>query len=458
MPSSTTPYHAVHREQHADQVLETSPPVHARQDPDRHDRALAKLALPGTVNEEGQITAPTARTDNNDSAPKAGPVPLAARARLHPPSAHLVTTRQRAEVTKALAHTVTAPGTLSTYEDTGHAKTLDPLQTPGVLVINDIQHITAPELDYLRLLVDTPTTQTSLALSRADAERTLARAPALATHILTWHHTPRPEPAQDPGALRLFHPLWHTATDTNLLHADETLSAATTEPETADYPGARHNDRFEITDEVRALLAHCHGNASALHPELVTHTKTTAETKPTDANTPAADPDSPLPTTTPVPSGTPPAAIPLPNPVPSLSTFLRTVRRDLTAGKRADYRKGPETARALDVSDKHPRTRPNHIWETDHLQAPLRVESDDDLVHPYVTWFTDCATKTVTGLAINPGHPTQASTLAALRSAALRTKPYGLLGRRPEQVRIDRGKDLPPHHHHRHRSPRHHRR
>ncbi|MEV6027783.1 Mu transposase C-terminal domain-containing protein [Streptomyces sp. NPDC052036] len=218
------------------------------------------------------------------------------------------------------------------------------------------------------------------------------------------------------------------------------LAAAAAQPETAARPGARHSDRFEITDEVRVLLAYWHGNASAVHRELVARARTTAGTKPPEPGTAAAEPGSPPAAF--LPGGAPVAAVPLLDPVPSLSTFLRAVRRDLTAGERAGYRKGPEAARALDVFGKRPRAWRNHAWEADHVQAPLRVEADGELVRPYVTWFIDCATKAVTGLAVTPGCPTRASILAALRSAVLRSDPYGPFGGRPEQVRIDRGKDF----------------
>jgi putative transposase len=89
-----------------------------------------------------------------------------------------------------------------------------------------------------------------------------------------------------------------------------------------------------------------------------------------------------------------------------------------------------------------PRTWRNHVWEGDHVQAPLRVLVDGELMRPYVTWFIDCATKAVTGVAVTPGCPSRASILAALRSAVLRTGPYGPIGGRPESVRIDRGKDF----------------
>jgi type II secretory pathway predicted ATPase ExeA len=57
---------------------------------------------------------------------------------------------------------------------------LDALAPPGVLVIDDVQRIAAPELDYLRLLADAPTTHTSLVLH--------GQAPNAPSHVLS----PRP--------------------------------------------------------------------------------------------------------------------------------------------------------------------------------------------------------------------------------------------------------------------------
>ncbi|MGW6898990.1 Mu transposase C-terminal domain-containing protein [Streptomyces sp. NPDC054919] len=212
------------------------------------------------------------------------------------------------------------------------------------------------------------------------------------------------------------------------------LADATTSPDSAARPGGRRNVRFEITPEIRVLLAYWHGNASAVHRELAARAAAPADNPP-----PAPPSNSPGPV---IPGGAPPVAVPMLDPMPSLATFLRAMRRDLTTGERAGYRKGPDAARAHDVFGKRPRTWRNHVWEADHVQAPLRVDADGDLVHPYVTWFIDCATKTITGLAITPGYPTRASILAALRSAVLRTHPYGPAGGLPEQVRFDRGKDF----------------
>ncbi|MFF4829855.1 hypothetical protein [Streptomyces sp. NPDC001312] len=61
---------------------------------------------------------------------------------------------------------------------------------------------------------------------------------------------------------------------------------------------------------------------------------------------------------------------------------------------------------------------------------------------PWITWFTDCATNGITGVAVTPGDPSRESVLAALRSAVLREDPYGPFGGLPEKVRVDRGKDF----------------
>ncbi|MEV6027784.1 ATP-binding protein [Streptomyces sp. NPDC052036] len=301
VPSLATLYRVVRAEQRAGRVLEVSRPF--RMDPVVYDRALAELALPGTVDETGRRPEPDAvgEPESDDLTEQAESSPFAGGARLYAPGAHLVSTCQLAEVTEALAHTVAARGVLCVYGDTGHGKTvavhqavrrlprrvpvrralvavkpalpqlraallaafglpgkaltsrtdaadrvlLEALSAPGVLVIDDVQRIAAPELDYLRLLVDAPTTQTSFVLCGAGAERTLARAPALASRILTWQHTSRLEAASVPGVLRLFHPLWHTATDADLLHADETC--------------ARGNFRTwaKITSHAYASLSRC---------------------------------------------------------------------------------------------------------------------------------------------------------------------------------------------------------
>lgn len=282
VPALTTLHDAIRREKQAGRTLAISRPAHARRAPERYDRALAELALPGTVDESGRPTAPTANNPGQDGGTpeQPGPPPFGHGARLYAPGARMVSTLQLGDVTECLAHTVAARGVLCVYGDTGHGKTvavdqalrqlprrvpvhralvavkpalpqlraalltafglpataltnrtdaadrtlLEALQVPGVLVIDDVQRIAAPELDYLRLLIDAPTTQTSLVLCGADAERTLARAPALASRILTWQHLPRLTSSQVPGVLRLFHPLWDTAEEADLLHADTTCA------------------------------------------------------------------------------------------------------------------------------------------------------------------------------------------------------------------------------------------
>lgn len=159
------------------------------------------------------------------------------------------------------------------------------------------------------------------------------------------------------------------------------LAEASRSPRAALCPGERSSDRFEITREIRVLLAYWHGNASAVHRRLVAR----AETGPhgTDGQ------PTPAPESAALPAGARPTAVPLLNPVPSLSTFLRAVRRDLTAGERAGLASGPDAARAHDVFGERAASWRNHVGETDHVQAPLPVNADGDLVRPWATWFID---------------------------------------------------------------------
>jgi hypothetical protein len=305
LPSLSTLYHAANRERRAGRVLDLARPNYARVDPASYDRALAELALPGTIDEAGQATTDPAPKDDAESADPASTSPFTDGVRLYVPGAYVVSTQQLGAVTEALAHTVAARGIVCVYGDPGHGKTvavhqalrllprrtpvhralvavkpalpqlraalltafglpataltnrtdaadralLQAFQAPGVLVIDDVQRIAAPELDYLRLLVAAPTTQTSLILCGAGAERTLARAPALASRVLTWQQVPRLDTGQVPAVLRLFHPLWDAAIDADLLHADATW--------------AKGNFRTwaKITSHVYAALAR--------HPETV---------------------------------------------------------------------------------------------------------------------------------------------------------------------------------------------
>ncbi|MFF7724900.1 Mu transposase C-terminal domain-containing protein [Streptomyces luteogriseus] len=209
------------------------------------------------------------------------------------------------------------------------------------------------------------------------------------------------------------------------------LAEASRSPRAAIRPGERGGGRFEITGEIRVLLAYWHGNASAVHRQLVARAE----------NSSHAGPATPRGSVAP-PGGAPLAAVPLLEPVPSLSTFLRAVRRDLTAGERAGLAAGADAARAHDVFAQRALSWRNHVWEADHVQAPLLVDADGDLVRPWVTWFIDTATKVITGTAVTPGTPSRASVLAALRAAVLREDPYGPAGGTPEEVRVDRGKDF----------------
>ncbi|WP_436847079.1 integrase catalytic domain-containing protein, partial [Streptomyces atratus] len=118
------------------------------------------------------------------------------------------------------------------------------------------------------------------------------------------------------------------------------------------------------------------------------------------------------------------------------------VSRESDREGRAGLAGGEREARRHDVFLARPRGWRNQVWETDHVQAPVLVGVEGTSRRPWITWFTDCATNAITGVAVTPVHPSRESVLAALRSAVLREDPYGPFGGLPEKVRVDRGKDF----------------
>lgn len=187
------------------------------------------------------------------------------------------------------------------------------------------------------------------------------------------------------------------------------LAAAECDESAAAEPGARaqSRDRFTVTSEVRRLLALWKGNVAAVHRELT-------------ARAVRGEGEQP----------------------PSIPTLHRAIQRDLTPGERAGLAKGERAARKHDVFLARPRGWRNQAWETDHMQAPVLIDVDGTARRPWITWFTDCATNAITGVAVTPVHPSRESVLSALRSALLREDPYGPFGGLPEKVRVDRGKDF----------------
>ncbi|MGW1950796.1 hypothetical protein ACWCRC_41870, partial [Streptomyces sp. NPDC001940] len=146
------------------------------------------------------------------------------------------------------------------------------------------------------------------------------------------------------------------------------LAAAERDESAAVEPGARarSRDRFTVTPEVRRLLALWKGNVVAIHRELNARA---------------------------VRGGEPP---------PSIPTLHRAIQRDLTPGERAGLAGRERAARKHDVLLARPRGWRNKVWETDHMQAPVLVDVDGKARRPWIRWFTDCATKAITGVAVRP--------------------------------------------------------
>ncbi|MCX4500638.1 ISNCY family transposase [Streptomyces sp. NBC_01728] len=168
------------------------------------------------------------------------------------------------------------------------------------------------------------------------------------------------------------------------------------------------SSHFTVTTEVRRLLALWGGNASRVHAELVQRA--------------ADDPNAPA--------------------VPSLSTLHRAIRRDLTRGERAGLKSGEAARRAHDVFGQRPPTHRNAAWEGDHKHVPVEVDVEGELATPWVTWFIDCATKAITGVAVTAHAPSRDAVLASLRIAITRSEPFGPVGGLPGQIRVDRGKEF----------------
>ncbi|MBT2530134.1 transposase [Streptomyces sp. ISL-99] len=129
-------------------------------------------------------------------------------------------------------------------------------------------------------------------------------------------------------------------------------------------------------------------------------------------------------------------------PMPTLATFHRAVNRALTPGLRAGLRKGENARRAYDVAGKRKRHHRNYAWETDHVEASVKVRIDGHIRKPWITFFVDCATSAICGLAITPQRPSREAVLVAIRDAVLIDEHHGPFGGIPDRVRVDGGKEF----------------
>lgn len=120
---------------------------------------------------------------------------------------------------------------------------------------------------------------------------------------------------------------------------------------------------------------------------------------------------------------------------PSIPTLHRAIRRDLTPGERTGLAGGEREACKHDEFLARTRGWPEPgVGDRPHAD-PGAGRCDGKPPRPSITWFTDCATNAITGVAVTPGHPSRKSVLAALRSADLRDGPHRRCGARFVMVR-----------------------
>uniref|UniRef100_A0AAU1UMF7 Mu transposase C-terminal domain-containing protein n=2 Tax=Streptomyces sp. NBC_00119 TaxID=2975659 RepID=A0AAU1UMF7_9ACTN len=164
--------------------------------------------------------------------------------------------------------------------------------------------------------------------------------------------------------------------------------------------------RFELSEHMLTAVARWCGNATAAWRELKTN----------------PHPDDP--------------------PLPALPTFHGAVTRALSPGQRAGLRAGEKARRALDVHGQRERHHRNYAWETDHVEASVKVRIDGHLRKPWITFFIDCAHSAICGLAITPQRPSREAVLVAIRDAVLIDDHHGPFGGIPDYIRVDGGKEF----------------
>ncbi|MEV6857514.1 Mu transposase C-terminal domain-containing protein [Streptomyces microflavus] len=130
------------------------------------------------------------------------------------------------------------------------------------------------------------------------------------------------------------------------------------------------------------------------------------------------------------------------HPVPSLPTFHRATNRALTPGMRAGLRGGEKARRAFDVAGERDRHHRNYAWETDHVEASVKVRVAGHIRKPWITFFIDCAASAICGLAITPQRPSREAVLVAIRDAVLIDEHHGPFGGIPTYLRVDGGKEF----------------
>lgn len=98
---------------------------------------------------------------------------------------------------------------------------VDALRQPRVLVLDELQRLPGPALEFPRGLWCRPDTGPALLLAGAGSEQALRPEPALASRVLTWELVPRLGPCEVAIGVAAFHPLWGNVTADDVAWVDE---------------------------------------------------------------------------------------------------------------------------------------------------------------------------------------------------------------------------------------------
>ncbi|MEU6807684.1 AAA family ATPase [Streptomyces sp. NPDC046831] len=128
---------------------------------------------------------------------------------------------------RAVFDALALPGRFPHTSALADAAVAEALGEARVLVVDEVQRLPVPCLEYLQSLWDHPGTRITLVLCGAGSERALARLPQLASRVGAWQEVPRLAGAEVAAVVSGFHPLWRTVPASDLAWIDRSCAHGT---------------------------------------------------------------------------------------------------------------------------------------------------------------------------------------------------------------------------------------